>query len=408
MDAKKFSINYLYFGFLFVVLMLLASSSIFIKEDLNGSRLFFFFHALGQIILEVSFLIFGASLVRKYLGKFCFFVFIGGTFFAFVLHIFDYLLDRILDLSILEAFRIFVLYENLDNFLYLLDASGIPIWAWVILICCLLSIPFLGMLIYKLLDKIVQKNPLPFRHTVFLQMFLCVPFALFFFDFSASKMIHPDAYTAFIKSLPWKFTFLHPRNVIIPIKTIHEPRSEREIASEIKKDQTILLQKPNIYLLVIESLREDFITKEIAPNLYRFKNTYSHYQTALSNGNGSHISWFSIFHSQFPFHWYHMQKQWKMGSSALNLLKKWGYQIRLYSSAQLGYYGMDELLFGRDLHLLDQVKNFHHIPPLQAADTDAAAIAALQKDIADDPSLQQGQVFILFLDCTHFDWKIWP
>lgn len=407
MDVKKPSINYLYFGCLFFILMLFTSSSIFIKEDLNGSRLFFFFHALGQMMLETALLVFAASLIRRYLGKFCFTLFIGGTFIAFVLHILDYLMERILDLSIWEALRIFVIYESLDNFLYLLDASGIPIWAWLMLIFGLIAIPFLGIFIYKMSERIVEKNPLPFRHAVFLQMFLCIPCALFFFDFSASEMIHPDAYTAFIKSLPWKFTFLRPHNVIIPIGAIHEPLSEKEIANAIESDQTVLVQKPNIYLLVIESLREDCITQEIAPNLYQFKNTYLHFDTALSNGNGSHISWFSIFHSQFPFHWNHMQKHWKMGSIPLNILKKWGYRIHLYSSAQLGYYGMDELLFGPNLQLIDQVKNFHHIPPLQAADSDAAAIAQLQKDMAEDPSLQHGQVFIIFLDCTHFDYN-WP
>lgn len=93
-----------------------------------------------------------------------------------------------------------------------------------------------------------------------------------------------------------------------------------------------------------------------------------------------------------------------MGSPSLRLLKKYGYQIRLYSSAQLGYYGMDKLIFA---DLPDTSQTFHHAPPLQAADTDALALAKLQKDIAEDPTLQQGQLFIIFWDCTHFDYS-WP
>jgi glucan phosphoethanolaminetransferase (alkaline phosphatase superfamily) len=403
---KRSPINYLYFGGLLVFLLLLTASSIYTKENLGGSRLFFLLYATGQVFLEIT-LFAGLGLaIRRYLGKIPFALFIGGTFIALFLHIFDYLMDRILDLSVWSALRIFVLEESLGNFFYLLDASGISLWIWFAFFALLASLPLIGMFIYKITNRLSNKKPITIAPSSFLQAFVCIPLALLFWDFSASKVIQPDAYTAFTKSLPWKYTFLHPKNAILSLKNpLHPPLSEQAVAEVIAQNKTVLAKKPNIYLFVVESLRESSITKEIAPHLTQFKNDYSHFEQAVSNGNGSHLSWFSIFHSQFPFHWKHFQDHWKMGSPALHLLKKWGYQIRLYSSAQLNYYGMEELLFGDKL--IDSRQNFHHAPPQTAADTDASALSKLQKDLAEDPRLNQGQVFIIFWDCTHFDYS-WP
>lgn len=408
MEPKESSINYVYFSGAFLLMLLLITSSISHKENLGGSQFFFFLYALCQAFLEISLFIFLSILILRHLGKLCYNLFIGGTFLISIVHLLDAIMDRILDFTIWQTLQVFVFDESLDNFLILLAASGVPIWAWLVIFTLLASLPLIGIAIYKVTDQISQKKPLLIRHSSFLQAFICVPCALLFWDFSASKVIHPDAYTAFTKSLPWKFTFLRPENVLYTLPgDLRQPKSQETLKEAIQHDQSYIAKKPNIYLFIIESLREDAITEIIAPNLTQFKNAYTHFDLALSNGNGTHLSWFSIFHSQFSFHWKHSQKKWTMGSPALNLLKKWGYQIRLYSSADLAYYGMDQLLFGENLHLLDSVQNFHHTPPLLAADTDAAALAKMQKDIAENPELQSGQVFIVFWDCTHFDYS-WP
>ncbi|PIS01989.1 MAG: hypothetical protein COT85_07555 [Chlamydiae bacterium CG10_big_fil_rev_8_21_14_0_10_42_34] len=408
MDQKKSPINYIYFLGLFGFLILLMTSSIFTKENLGGSQVFFLLYAAGQILLEVTLFIFISLVIRKYLNTFCYATFIGITFFALLIHTFDFLMDRILDLSAFEALRIFVFAENLENFIYLLDASGIPLWGWFVVFGLIGSVPFIGYLLYKATNQICLKKPLHIRHTHLLQVFICVPVALLLWDFSASKIVHPDGYTAFIQSLPWKFTFMQPQNVIISLPgSMRPPQDEKAIAKAIQQDQTVLNKKPNIYLFVVESLREDAITEEIAPNLHTFKNENIHFDTALSNGNATHISWFSIFHSQYPYHWENFQKNWKMGSPALALLKKWGYQIHLYSSAQLGYYGMERLMFGNELQLLDTRHTFHHAAPLNAADSDAQTLVKLQKELRENSDYAQGQVFIIFWDCTHFDYS-WP
>jgi glucan phosphoethanolaminetransferase (alkaline phosphatase superfamily) len=400
-------INYIYFGALYAILIVLTSSSIFTKENLAGSYFFFYLYALGQVTLETAFFVELSLFIPRYFGKAFFAAFIGATFVTLFIHIFDFLMDRILDLSAFEAFRIFVFDENLENFFYLLDASGISIWVWLVFFVFLASLPFIGILLYQISNTLAKKNPIPIASSHFLQAFFCIPLALLFWDFSASKIIHPDAYTAFIKALPWKFTFLQPENVHISLPgPLRDPISEEKITETIAHDKTSLIQKPNIYFFVAESLREDSINEEIAPHLFQFKKDSLHLKKAISSGNGTHLSWFSIFHSQFPYRWKEFQNNRTKGSPALRLLKKWGYQIRLYSSAELAYYGMEELLFGNRLEILDQKERFPHPPPITAAESDLAALTKLQNDILENPNLQQGQVFLIFWDCTHFDYRL--
>ncbi len=171
---------------------------------------------------------------------------------------------------------------------------------------------------------------------------------------------------------------------------------------------TPLTKRPNIYLFVIESLRADFINPEGAPHLSQFRDDHIHYDASHSNANGTHPSWFSIFHSQFSLFWKkYKTEKWAMGSPPLDLLRKWGYKVRIYTSAQLGYYGMEKVLFGQNLQLIDSYQTFHHGTSKQPWETDAEAVETLQKDLAENPELREGQVCIVFWDSTHFDYS-WP
>lgn len=400
--------NYIYFGIYFVFLALMSASGIFAKDPLTGSRFFFFLYAIGQAAIETSLLVFAAYFLQHFVrSRPLFMAFIGATFALFVLHILDFVMDRILDLSIWGTIS-FVKDETFSSFLYLLDASGVPMWGWIAMFTTLACLPFLGVFLYKISEKFTRGHRLPLRFEFFSLVFFCLPTALFFWDYSVSRIIHPNAYTSFLQSTPWKFTFLQPKNTLIEIPKPAMPMAEQEIRLEIERSSLGIDRRPNIYLFVIESFRSDSITPEIAPNLFAFKNAAVPIQIPLSNANSSHNSWFSLFYSQFSHYWHLLQeKNWSMGSPPLQLLKKLGYKIRLYSSAQLGYYGMERLLFGENIAVLDSHQTFHHHPPISAAETDAQALAKLQDDLLKMKDLQAGQLFLVFWDSTHFDYK-WP
>ena len=398
--------NYLYFGIYFLLLSLMSASGIFIKEPFKASQMFFFLYAVGQAALETFLLIFFSLLFQRFGNKTLFLGFIWATFLLVILHLLDCIMEKILDISVFSAISLFVLNETFSNFLQLLSASGIPIWGWLLLLITFISLPFLGVILYRYTEKFTKKHPLPITFESSALCIFSLLAALFFWDFSASPLIHPNTYTAFRQSLPWKSTLLHPQNITFQTPHFSNPPDEASISKEILQTNFPLQTKPNIYLFIIESFRDDFITKEIAPHLYAFKQQALPIQTTLSNGNASHLSWFSIFHSQFALYWNLLQQNtWEMGSPPLHLLKNLGYQIRLYSSADLEYYKTQELLFGKNNFLLNSHQKFPHIGSISAAETDANAMSALKKDLTQNPSLHQGQLFITFLDSTHFDYQ---
>lgn len=400
-------VNYLFFGIYFLFLSLMSASGIFTKNSLEGSRLFFLLYGMGQAALETCALALIGYLLIRVTNRKVFLGYIGGIFFLFILHVLDFIMERILDLSVWETIG-FILDESFSNFLHLLDASGIPMFLWVILFGSLLLIPFLGIAFYKGTEKVIEHHDYPpLLESLPITLF-CTLVALICWDFSASRIIHPNTYTAFTQTLPWKFTFLRPKTVTLNtpgfLKKIPD---EKIILKQLQADQKGLTKKPNIYLFIIESFRDDFITQSVAPNLFAFKKLCAEIAQPFSNANGTHLSWYALFHSQFSHNWHLVQqKNWLSGSPSLHLLKTLGYKTHLYSSADLGYYGMESLLFGKDLFLLDSSQKFHNTA-LSPAETDANALNAMLSAIEKNPDLHQGQLFVTFLDSTHFNYS-WP
>src|SRR3990167_863147 len=147
-SPRFFSLNYLYFGIFLAALMAMSLSSLLAKESTDGSRTFFLFYSLGQSLWEIAILIVAGWAIQHYLGSRWFLFFISLTFVGFLFHLLDFFLNRILDLSLFATLG-FVLDENLDNFFYLLDASGVPLWIWAILFAGLIAVPWIGIALYK-------------------------------------------------------------------------------------------------------------------------------------------------------------------------------------------------------------------------------------------------------------------
>jgi hypothetical protein len=63
---------------------------------------------------------------------------------------------------------------------------------------------------------------------------------------------------------------------------------------------------------------------------------------------------------------------------------------------------MKELLFGKDLYLVDSFHLFPHYYPTETYETDAKAIKTLQRDLKQE---KEGNIYVIFLDSTHFDYS---
>ena len=95
------TVNYVYFGILFVFLAFLHVYQIFlIDDDSFFHRAFYIIYAVGQCFVEVGALVLlGNFFVRKF-PKSLNPIFIVLTFILFLIHIADFPLVRIMDMSI--------------------------------------------------------------------------------------------------------------------------------------------------------------------------------------------------------------------------------------------------------------------------------------------------------------------
>ncbi|MEI8328736.1 MAG: sulfatase-like hydrolase/transferase [Chlamydiia bacterium] len=401
-------INYLFFYFSLLVLVSVHTLHVFLVEPgFTFSRYFFLMYAIAQCILEVALAVSIYTWIQSYLSIRVKKFFIAFFYVFLLSQIIDFFLERLIDISIWYGIG-FVLQESFANFIEMLKATSVPISTWLLSAGALLLFLFLGMQLYKALYYFSKKKPVYFSR----RMALSLSFGLFVFlvvwDVIFSPFVHENASRQYLKALPWKTTFLPPKHEILLVDGyLKAPWKDRDCFADLDSRAFSLQRKPDIFLIITESLREDFITEQVAPNLSQFRSESIHFPLALSNANATHISWFSFFYSLFPFHFPHYQAdQWSKGSFPLQLFKKMGYEIHLHSGSRLGFYKMDEMIFGKDGYLLNSAHSYATEENLCAADADAKAIDGLCQDIKSSDR-SGGRLFIVFLDSTHFGYS-WP
>jgi len=405
---QKLVINPYYFVLLLTGLFGLNFYHVFgFEKDLSFSPFFFLAYAIGQSLLEMLALAFVANLIRKYLHKSLYFFFINLCFICIFMHYVDFLLIRFMDFSIFFGIDI-VLDETLDNFIELLHLTGISIHSWIFAgIAIVIFLPIIAIILHHLTGKLARTKPLGISHGHMLKALFCIPLGLVVLDLTFSPLVEKEDFRFYQRVLPWKSTFITPKEHMIQMsRCLRTQPSEKQALKELHSVPISLEKKPNIYLFIAESLREDFITSETAPHTVAFREENIHLGQTLSNANCTQLSWFSIFHSQYPIGWASKKKSWKSGSIPLQTLKKLGYKIHVYSAAQLKYYGVGELVFGKKNHLADSYNLYTHYAPITAAETDEQVIQKLLDD-HQKKWTREGNVFLIFLDSTHFNYS-WP
>ncbi len=217
---------------------------------------------------------------------------------------------------------------------------------------------------------------------------------------------HVD-YAKLSKALPFKTTVFSPSTQKIALSSIL-PEAKMEDGEARQKNGILTpAHKPDIFIFVIESLREDFITDAVAPRLAQFKKENVSFDLALSSANCTQLSWFSLFYSKFPFHWAKEGKaERKTGSPVLKIFKEMGYAIHVYTSAMLGFYEMDQRLFGEKCELVDRFFLFGHGGQIPPHESDGRTVDKLTEEMR-SASKKGGHLHIVFLESTHFDYS-WP
>ncbi len=314
----------------------------------------------------------------------------------------NFILLNLLDTSILYPIKI-VAANGWDELFVLIRAANLNTMTLILFPSIVILLPMIGLFVYYLSNKLSNKKPLYISNFTIAKYSFSIIAILFISDCLFIPHLKATSFFSYQKRFPFAFTFLEPKKEITSLPYFIRPnRNEEELHSKINETKLSIEKKPNIFVFIIESLRRDYITKEIAPTLYDFNKNNIPIDLSFSAANSTHQSWYSIIHSNFAFYWRECKDKWAYGSVPLHILKKFGYDVSVFTSSEINYFQMDKVLFGKDHCLLTKYFEAYNKNCTEAWKRDIKAFEKLKESVKADSN-----VYITFLDSTHSEY-CWP
>ncbi|EKT4445394.1 TPA: DUF3413 domain-containing protein [Stenotrophomonas maltophilia] len=154
-------------------------------------------------------------------------------------------------------------------------------------------------------------------------------------------------------------------------------------------------QRPNVLMVVLESLRHDALTPQIMPNTSALAASARVYDQHFSTGNATRYGLFGLLYGLPGGYWQSMLDE-QRGSQLFKVLGQQGYDLHLYGSAPMYSPEFDRTAFA------DVRDQLHQGPPgLGSEGRDSSIVASLQKDIRASQAARTPWFGFVFLDSTH-------
>lgn len=169
-----------------------------------------------------------------------------------------------------------------------------------------------------------------------------------------------------------------------------------------------LKYKPDVYLIFLESFRSDALTKDIAPNMFRFQTEDAQeIEKAWSCANGTHVSWFGTFSGRLPVYWradrdLKQINEWP-GLNSFHVLRDAGYELGAYITTELAYRDMGAQFFGELGDVFTTIRDNREGDPIYEqpiAERDRLVLEALKDKVR--VREEGGHFDIVGLDSSHF------
>lgn len=206
------------------------------------------------------------------------------------------------------------------------------------------------------------------------------------------------------------------RTFLVHLDTISPPRGVAKYKATFQTAQIEIPQnitptsKPDIYFIMVESMRADTITPEITPFLYDFKNDCQQLGKTWSASNATHLSWFSTFHARLPIYWRSSlenipDRETYKGSSPLQILVNAGYDLQVRAVCDLGYKDFGMLNFGTDTNLasiVEQANDGSLLNNLTVPEREAKHFQTLINSTSSTPA--GSHFYYTALDAPHYNY----
>ncbi len=206
------------------------------------------------------------------------------------------------------------------------------------------------------------------------------------------------------KDLPLYLKFRPTADYALVFQVDINPFARKDLGAFDTELETAQDAPRQIFLVILESIRDDVINAELTPNIFAFREQVLTFDKGIANGNATHYGWYSIVNSQFPLFWEtHRDLPDNLGSAPLLMLKKAGYTIKVHTAKDLRYlYGLS-IMFGKSKTLFDFISDHPDIPPPNQDQRITDELITMSID--QDPS--EKSMNLVFLDSTHYPYR-WP
>jgi glucan phosphoethanolaminetransferase (alkaline phosphatase superfamily) len=217
------------------------------------------------------------------------------------------------------------------------------------------------------------------------------------------RVRNPFLWEREVKSVPLAFAILRPPAELASFQvSVHKPDTARRRA--LAAGAGPIARKPDLFFVIVESLRKDIVTAEVMPRLKAFGDQSWTFEHADTTGNVTHFSWYGLLCGSYPLFFNEIKKvPEEQGSVPLETLRRLGYRIRLFATPDTAYQNLESLVFGPGANLL--ATKFHP-PERLPAERDSIVVDELARVMGKEP--HGGTAYIMALDSTHYDYAWGP
>lgn len=224
--------------------------------------------------------------------------------------------------------------------------------------------------------------------------------ALALLEVASARVRNPFLWEREVRGVPLAFSLFRPPAELATVRvSVEQPAlaERRARASAL----TPIAERPDVFIVVVESLRRDVVTPQVMPRLSEFASGSWTFERALTTGNVTHYSWYGLFCAEFPL-FFDIIKPTpeEHGSIPLLALRRLGYRVQLLATPNTEYQSLESVVFGPGAELLDEK---FHPPDRTPAERDPAVIAELERRLAATPP--GGNVYLVALDSSHYDYQ---
>jgi arylsulfatase A-like enzyme len=229
--------------------------------------------------------------------------------------------------------------------------------------------------------------------------------ALALVEMAGYRLRDPFLWEKEVREIPLAFSIVRPEAELAAFRISVERSAPRPHNPGVV-EQAAPARRPDVFIVIIESLRADAVAPDVMPHLADFAKRASTFEHAVTTGNVTHYSWYGLLCGRVPLYFdvvKHSREQ--QGSAALAALREAGYRVHLLTTPDTTYQNLENIVFGagragKNTTLLDD--KFRPAAP-EVARRDQLVIAELNRRLTSTHA--GGSVYVVALDSPHFGYQ---